>query len=152
MKSDQIVAASGQIRSDAPVTASAELVIPAPQEKIWELITEFQCWPMWMEDVNQLEIFGEIEPGTEFIWKANGLTITSQLQLVEPHTRLAWTGKALGTRAIHVWEFEALDEQSTLVRTRESMDGWFMKWFFSSKKLAQTLQQGLRELKLAACD
>ncbi|MGD8426952.1 MAG: SRPBCC family protein [Balneolaceae bacterium] len=150
MKSDKELAAGGQIRSSASITASAEMVIHAGISQIWELITDFNCWPMWMEDVSKVSFKGNLSPGNTFRWKTNGLKITSELQLVEPETRLAWTGKALGTRAIHVWEFKTLDNQTTLVSTRESMEGLFIRIFYSSEKLEETLMNGLRDLKLAA--
>jgi uncharacterized protein YndB with AHSA1/START domain len=149
-KSDEVLAAEGKIRTDAPITATAEQVIDASHSRVWEVLTDFERWPEWMEGVSDLDIDGDPVPKTTFIWKTSGMRITSQLHLVEPEKRISWTGKMLGTRAIHVWHFESLGRNKTLVTTSESMEGWFIRLFFSSEKLKETLKNGLKELQLAA--
>jgi hypothetical protein len=56
---------------------------------------------------------------------AGGFAVTSTLQEVVPQERIAWTGKALGSRARHIWTFKS-QTGGMLVTTEESMEGWLI--------------------------
>ena len=56
-------------------------------------------------DVASADLRGPLAPGTEFRWKSGGSSIVSILQEIEPKRRIAWTGRTLGIRAVHVWTF-----------------------------------------------
>ena len=148
--SDDELARSGQIREDAPVKASLEITIHASIEKVWLLLTDVKGWPKWQTDISTAEMVGPLQAGTTFSWTTGGTHIKSRLALVRPNDQFAWTGTAFGATAIHVWKLSRLADDQTLVKTDESMHGFLLTLFYSSRKLAATDQRWLDRLKLAA--
>jgi len=144
------LARSGQIREDAPVKASLEITIHASIEKVWLLLTDVKGWPKWQTDISTAEMVGPLQAGTTFSWTTGGTHIKSRLALVRPNDQFAWTGTAFGATAIHVWKLSRLADDQTLVKTDESMHGFLLTLFYSSKKLEETDQRWLDRLKLAA--
>src|SRR5580704_481071 len=132
--SDDQLAHSGKIREDAPVKASLEITIHAPVEKVWLLLTDVRGWPKWQTDISTAEIAGPLQAGSSFSWTTGGTHIQSRVALVQPYDQFAWTGKAFGATAIHVWKLSRLADGRTIVRTDESMRGFLLALFYSSKK------------------
>ena len=143
------LAREAKINQSAPVIAAAEILVNAPPQRVWNLLTDIAHWPTWQPDISESAISGPLTPGTVFTWSTS-TEIRSRLELVEPNKRLAWTGKAWTATAIHVWELLPQPGGRTLVRTRESMDGFLLSLFFSSEKLQASDQQWLNALKTAA--
>ena len=114
-----------EINEKAPLIAQREIFIRAPIERVWKLQTTIDQWKDWHSEISASALEGNLEVGSIFKWKSGGLTIVSTLREIKPHETLAWTGKALGTTARHVWHF-AMREGGTLVSTRESMEGWLI--------------------------
>lgn len=137
-----------EVNTKAPVLATAEVMIEAPAALVWEVLSDIRNWPDWNPSVSRVSMYGELKPGTDFHWKADGVSIVSALQSVEPNKRLAWTGRSPGIRAIHVWEFEA-QQDATRVRTRESFEGLMARLLSGplSRMLNNSLTDGLRHLK-----
>jgi uncharacterized protein YndB with AHSA1/START domain len=136
-----------EVSREAPVFASSEATIFAPIEVVWDALAELERWPQWNPDVEAIEVDGPVAPGTVFRWKAGSARITSTLQSAERPSELGWTGKALGTRAVHLWRFEPQGE-STFVRTEESFSGWAPRLIRGrmEKMLQESLDRGLRHL------
>ncbi len=148
--SDDELARSGKIREDAPVKASLGITIHAPIEKVWLLLTDVNSWPKWQTDISTAEMTGPLQAGTTFSWTTGGTHIKSRLALVQSYNQFAWTGSAFGATAIHVWKLSQLADDQTIVKTDESMHGFLLTLFYSSKKLEETDQRWLGSLKLAA--
>jgi uncharacterized protein YndB with AHSA1/START domain len=146
------LAASGQIQENAPVKASAEIVIDASPEKVWRFLADIDQWSSWHSAITAATINGPLEPGTTFVWTNGGPKITSRIALVDPATQLAWTGTTFGGKAIHVWNLGLLPGGGTLVKTSESIDGFMLrlKLFYSSNDLAKSLKEWLEALKRKA--
>jgi uncharacterized protein YndB with AHSA1/START domain len=136
------------INQNAPVSASADILIHAPLRLVWEIQTDIDNWKKWNPDVTDVALQGPVAPGTSFRWKAGGTPIRSSLQVVEPERRIVWTGRMLSIRAIHVWTFEE-QEKGVLVRTAESFDGFLVRLFTGTmqRMLESSLQKGLAVLK-----
>jgi hypothetical protein len=92
-----------------------------------------------------------VSEGSEFRWKAGPGTITSTLESVKPPSRIAWSGKAFGLHALHVYVLEVRDGV-TLVRTEESYDGLIAHLFRGrlQKSLDHALESSLWHLKVEA--
>jgi len=148
--SDEELARRGKIREDAPVKASLEITIHAPTEKVWLLLTDVRGWPKWQTDISTAEMTGPLQVGTTFSWTTGGTHIKSRVALVQPCTQFAWTGSAFGATAIHLWKLSRLADDQTIVKTDESMHGFLLTLFYSSRKLEETDQRWLDRLKLAA--
>jgi len=135
----------------APAAAHASVTIAAPVERIWRLIADPRSWPRWYPAVKAVRFSGDVVPGNVFVWTSKGLMVTSTLRAVEPMQRLTWTGVALGTQAVHDWEFSAADS-GVLVRTWETFDGWLPRLLprMMQRTLDTTLPVWLHALKVAA--
>lgn len=136
--------------TDAPVYAAVSIEIQSNPSAVWKLISEIPRWPEWASQIKSVDITGELRKGTEFQWKNNGMKINSKLQKVDPEKYLSWTGKALWIRAVHIWELQPLPDGETKVTTAESMDGFLIRYIYSSDKLLISLQTWLKDLKSAA--
>jgi hypothetical protein len=144
------LAAAGHIDENAPVRASSEILILAPIDKVWKLLSAIDDWPKWQSTISSARTSGPLQPGTEFIWISGGTKIKSRLAVVAPNTDLAWTGTAFGAKAIHIWHLKAPEEGRTLVSTEESMSGFMVKIFYSSKDLEKSQRAWLEALKRAS--
>lgn len=137
--------------TSGPVSASAEIDISAPVQRVWNIHVDFKNWHKWNNDVSSMELKGPIAPGTVFNWKGGGVSISSQIQEVVPLKRIVWTGRAIGIDAEHVWEFEERDG-GTHVYTRETFTGplaWLMPGTMRNT-LVSTLDNGVVQLKREA--
>jgi hypothetical protein len=144
------LAAAGHIDENAPVRASSEILILAPIDKVWKLLSAIDDWPKWQSTISSSRTSGPLQPGTEFIWISGGTKIKSRLAVVVPNTDVAWTGTAFGAKAIHIWHLKAPEEGRTLVSTEESMSGFMLKIFYSSKDLEKSQRAWLEALKRAS--
>ncbi len=144
------LAAKGQIQEAAPVKAASEIIIHAPLEKVWRLLTDINHWPQWQSNVSAARIDGPLQPGTNFAWTTGGAQIRSRIALAQPFTQLAWTGTVYRAKAIHVWRLQSLPDGTTLVKTNESMDGFMLKVFYSSNELSKSQKVWLDALKRKA--
>lgn len=140
-----------RIVDDAPVVSFAELEIDATVETVWTLLTTIEQWPSWNPDVESVALDGPLREGAVFRWKAGPGTISSTiLRLARPRF-IAWSGKTLGIRAIHVWHLDPRNGK-TLLRTEESYEGLVAGILRRplQKKLDKALTEGLDHLKVEA--
>jgi hypothetical protein len=112
------------------------------------VLTAIDRWPSWNPQVKAASLRGDLQKGSEFRWKAGPGTIVSRLAHVEAPRRIAWTGKTMGIKAIHVHTLEGGDA-GTVVRTEESYDGMVARLFSGRLRtiLDDALEAGLRHLK-----
>jgi len=134
-----------------PVSGAAEIDVAAPVETVWRVLTDLDRWPSWNTDVTSMSVDGPLAEGTVFRWKAGPGTIVSRIERVDPPRLVAWSGKTLGVKAMHVWHFEQVGE-TTHVRTQEALHGIVARVLRSSlqKTLDSALESGLRNLKAEA--
>ena len=133
----------------APVVGAAEIEIAAEPELVWDVLTAFERWPTWNPDIESISMHGDhLAVGSEFRWKAGPGTITSTIQEVEPPRQIAWNGRTLGIRAIHVWWLEPSDSATTVL-TEESYEGLVARLLRRplQKALDRALDNSLRHLK-----
>jgi uncharacterized protein YndB with AHSA1/START domain len=140
-----------EINAQAPLVARKEVYIQASPEKVWEIQTNIDAWKEWQPGISSSLILGPLTVGAFFQWTSGGFAITSTLQEVQPKTRIAWTGRAFGSQARHIWMFQPQGD-GTLVTTEESMEGWLIRLLKLSmpKFLEQSLDLWLSSLKFIA--
>jgi uncharacterized protein YndB with AHSA1/START domain len=140
-----------EVNKEAPAIGVAEALVKAPIEMVWSILTNFKSWPSWNKNVSKIQLQGDVKIGTSFVWVAGGSKIVSRLEEVDAPNRLAWSGKTLGIRALHVWIFEKKDE-GTHVHTEESLDGFIVRLFtgIMKKILTTRLNQSVMALKTEA--
>ncbi len=133
---------------DAPVSATAKLEVGAPLETVWGVLTAIDDWPSWNPDVKSSALDGPVAPGSTFRWKAGPGTISSTIEHVERPRLIAWTGKTLGIKAIHIWRLEQHNGH-TLVETEESYEGLVARLLRRPLQttLDRALNAGLEHLK-----
>lgn len=135
----------------APAFARHEILVRAPAEKVWRLLSDIDHWSAWQPDIPRARLDGPLAPNTVFRWKSGGSSVVSVIQEVVAHRRLGWTGKAMGARARHLWVLEPRGDE-VMVRTEESFEGWIVVLLkaMMQKTLDTSLQAWLRHLKEAA--
>jgi len=140
-----------EINRSAPAAATHELLINAPAQRVWNLVAEIDRWPSWNPAIKSAKLHGAFKVGTPFTWKSGGISIVSTLQEIDPASKLVWTGKAMGTRVIHVWDFQKTPA-GVLVRTSESFEGWLVSLMRKTmqRTLDESLVAWLNALKLRA--
>lgn len=149
-----IVLAAGLLlvlRDKRPVSASAEIVVDAPIERVWALQTDLAGWQRWNTDIESMQVEGEVGPGAVFVWKAGGVTIRSTVTEFTPPNRVAWRGETIGLHANHRWEFAPTDA-GVHVYTTEEFTG-LLAWLLPGTmrgQLEKALQHGVYVLKAAA--
>ncbi len=138
------------INEQAPVRATREIRIQAEPERVWAVLLDIPKWPTWNSAVSRAAIEGPIAPGTTFRWSSNGSSIVSTLREVEAPRRVGWTGRALGTRAIHVWVLTPA-AAGVAVSSSESFEGWLVQLLpgFFQRLLEKSLEATLGALKKA---
>lgn len=139
------------INQNAPVKSHFDIVIDAPREKVWQILTTINDWSDWQSEITKSDLKEELKEGVEFKWKAGGLSFTSQIHTIEPKVKFGWTGKTFGASAIHNWFFK--DEgNKTTIHVEESLQGVFPKLFkgYFQKNLDNGMKRNLMDLKIAS--
>jgi len=111
-----------KFNQEAPAFVQDEVFIEATPEKVWAVHTAVDSWPEWQPDVSRAKLEGPLAVGSVFRWHSRGANIVATIREVEPERRIGWTGKALGTRAVHTWTLTP-QVGGVLVQTEESMEG-----------------------------
>ena len=137
-----------EINHDAPVVASDQIAINADPGTVWGVISAIDAWPSWNPAIKTASLNGPLAEGTTFRWKAGPGTITSTLRQVTPPQVLAWTGKTMGIKAVHVYRLEPQDG-GTVVHTAESWEGLTTRLMHRpmQRQLENALRPGLERLK-----
>ena len=141
------LAAQGQIQENAPVKAVSTIDIKASPERVWQILTGVDQWSEWQATVSASHLDGALKPGTTFTWTNGGAAIKSRIALVQRTERIGWTGTAYKARAIHIWSLQPSPGGGTRVSTSESMDGFLLTIFYSSRDLAKSHEIWLQALK-----
>ena len=125
----------------APVQSIKTITIHTTPEKVWTILSDVNKWETWESDNKSPVLKGDFKAGNSFAWKSNGLSIRSDIKIAEPFSKIAWSGPAFGTFAIHTWTFTPLPDGYTRVEIRESMQGWLVMLF--TKKFQTGLDASL---------
>ena len=136
-----------EVNQKAPAYSESQILIHAPIENVYQLLSTINAWPNWQSQVTDASIKGEIKEGATFHWKAGGFRIHSKIHTAETPEKLGWTGNMLWIKAIHNWSLSP-EGKSTRVKVQESMEGFLAR--FMQKTLTDGMQKNLYELKLEA--
>ncbi len=140
-----------QVNPNAPVRSRQEVLIAAPVDTVWKVLTGISQWTTWQKNMTKATLQGELAEGAPFHWKAGGISFSSRIHTMKPKTEFGWTGTTLGASAIHNWTFRETDH-GTLVTVEESLQGVLPRLLKKSfqKSLDTGMQESLVELKSAA--
>jgi len=140
-----------KVDKNAPVISYNQVEINAPLDVVWNILISIKDWTSWQKDLSETIIYGDIVEGTDFDWKANGLSFSSKIHTCVPKKYFGWTGKTFGAYAIHNWYFES-DGNKTKVKVEECLRGILPKLLknYFQTNLDKTIVKNLNELKLAS--
>ncbi len=140
-----------KVNREAPAFVQDEVFIEASLERVWAVHTDVDSWPEWQPDVSRAKLEGPLTVGSVFRWRSRGANVVATIQEVEPERRIGWTGKALGTRAVHMWTLTPRDG-GVLIKTEESMEGWLPSLLrgMMQKTLKKSIKVWLESLKRKA--
>ncbi len=135
----------------APVCESAEIIVDAPPEQVWDTLSDLRSWPRWMPGVKAVSVEEPIGVGTEFEWKAGPGSIKSHVLECDPPRSIGRKGRTLGICALHVWRMTA-QGGGTHVYTEESWAGPLVRVLrgLMGKAVRKALDDGLPALKAEA--
>ncbi len=135
-----------KLDSAASVIANATVQINAPAEIVWTCLMDVQAWPDWNPKVKSVQASGPLALGSKFTWGASFPRIESEVVYIRNEGEIVWVGRMLHVKAIHKWNL-AVQDNTTVVTTEESLDGKMLSLFFGKKKLRSDLEAWLKYLK-----
>ncbi|MCB0666320.1 MAG: SRPBCC family protein [Saprospiraceae bacterium] len=139
------------VDASAPVKSADSIQIRASIDIVWDILTQIDHWPEWQDNVTEAKLLGMMGEGTRFAWKASGLSFKSQIHTCRPKVMFGWTGRTIGTSAVHNWRFEG-DQVQTTVWVEESLQGILPRLFrkYFQNILDSGIKKSLEELQTAA--
>jgi hypothetical protein len=69
--------------------------IAASLATVWALLIDAPSWPKWNHQIEKVAASSQLASGTRFAWTTAGTTMHSQVQLLDPEHRVAWTGNRI---------------------------------------------------------
>lgn len=131
---------------NAPIEAMSFIIINAPVQKIWKIVTDVDDWPSWYPLLSESRISGEFEIGSKIEYGGffkHRLTIGA----VEPPNTAVLYGTYMGFQGITMWQLDTLSETQTRVTFKESSDGGILSVLYSNSQLKKYLTRWLVKLK-----
>jgi uncharacterized protein YndB with AHSA1/START domain len=136
-----------EVNRAAKAYAKEEIVIEAPPEKVYRILSDINHWPDWQSNVSRANLEGSPEVDKPFTWRSGGLKIRSRLHTVNPVSEFGWTGRIWWISAVHNWTITDRGERC-VVTVEESLRGFLAGGM--RKSLQEGMQHKLRELKAEA--
>lgn len=144
------LAKEGRIHPDPAIYAVEEIEVNAPVDRIWELLSDIENWPTWMENATDVKLHGKFAVDTEFELTNLGMKAKSKLAIIERNQTLGWTGTASIAKTAVIWRFKEIGARKTHIIVEESIDGFLLSTFYSKEKAAQEMKKRLLQIKKAA--
>jgi uncharacterized protein YndB with AHSA1/START domain len=144
-------AKKGRIDEKAPITATYEVRIEAPVERVWELLSNPPDWGTFDPDIHDVHLDSGVKPDARFTWRNGKARMKSRFAVVDAEQEITWTGVAYGAKVIHRHVLEPTGGGgATRLFCEESMVWPLLALFFDSAKLQTGLKKWLTTLKTAA--
>jgi len=140
------LASQGKINENANVKDRHSIIINAPIDKVWSILSDVKQWPEWNDKIKNVHIEGKVARGTDFGWTFDGRKSRSQIQSADAPTLLSWTGKSSMAKSVYVWQLED-DENQTIATLGTSIQGTFTVLFNKHQKIYNDLLTWLQALK-----
>lgn len=137
--------------SRTPIEVRNETVIPAPAERIWDLLTDVEKWPSWYRACRWVRV----ESAASFRWKAHPVELRSTVVAANRPHSFAFVADAKGLHAERTFTIRpAPDGRSTAVVSQETQVGplpWLGR-FYLAPRLSAANQAMFEDLARAAGD
>lgn len=134
----RVVRASGSIVSEfdqwppeeqprgAQVFAHNERIVPAPPERVWNLLVEAQGWSEFYANAHFVELADprqhRLQSGSVFRWFTFGFPLTSEVSPCKRPLRIGWRWWCRGAHGYHGWLIEP-HALGTRIITEETQRG-----------------------------
>jgi uncharacterized protein YndB with AHSA1/START domain len=138
-------ARQGRINEEASMKDRQSVIINAPIERVWDVLTNLNEWPFWNREIKNISC-EKVAVGAPFDWTIRHTKLNSNFQVVEKPTILAFTGKGKFTKTIFVWELEPSDQQ-TIITVEQSVEGIVLPILSNQSRLHDVLVDWLSRLK-----
>ena len=149
MKETIALAKEGMINTNASIKDQHSIIIQAPIEKVWTILTNVSGWKQWNPLIKHLSATDEVHPGSQFEWKIGRMSSSSEIQLMDKPGTFSWTGKSTFVKRIYVWSLET-DENQTIATLGTSLEGLFTVWVENHRSVYNEIHQWLDCLKVKA--
>jgi short-subunit dehydrogenase/uncharacterized membrane protein len=141
--------------SRPPIEVRNEIVIPAPAERVWDLLVNVETWPSWYRACRwvRVESIDKAARPASFWWKAHPVTLHSTVVATDrPHT-FAIVADGTGVHADRTFTVRPTpDGLSTVVVSHETQVG-LLPWLgrvFLARRLYAANQTMFEDLARAA--
>lgn len=114
----------GEINKEAIVTDEHSIIVHAPVKMIWKILTDHKNWEKWNNQIKEVNFDGDLSETAKFTWHFDGTKYNSEIQSLEKHKLLSWTGKSMWLKRVVVWELDG-NKESTIVKLKTSLEGLF---------------------------
>ncbi|SCK06182.1 SRPBCC domain-containing protein [Streptomyces sp. WMMB 322] len=124
----------------SPVFSHNEIRTSLPPERLWPVLIDAANWPRWYSNSRNVSIepgYDRLGDGRTFHWTTFGLRVTSTVREFLPPGRLAWDGRALGSRGYHRWEIRPAGDGGSVIVTEEVQRG------LAARLIAPLMRRGL---------
>ncbi len=142
-------AQKGRIDEKAAITASGEIFINAPVEKVWQVLVNLADWPRFDPTFSDVKLESTASVGAKASFKLKGFPIQGTFTVVNPNQELTWVGTSLWTKAIDRHVLQAMPDGTIRLYLEESLTGFFVPLMFSSTRLHRQHQTWLEAIKVA---
>ncbi len=140
-----------------PIEVHNESVIPAPAERVWELLADVERWPSWYRACRWVRVESRataVQP-LAFRWKAHPVELRSTVVTADRPHSFAFTADAVALHAERAFTLTPTpDGLSTVVVSHETQVGVFPKLgrVFLAPRLRAANQTMFDDLARAAAD
>jgi short-subunit dehydrogenase/uncharacterized protein YndB with AHSA1/START domain len=117
-----------------------EIVIPAPAERVWDLLTDVERWPSWYRACQwvRVESTGSAGRAVSFRWKAHPVTLRSTVVASDRPRSFSIIADGLGVHAERTFTLRSTNTLSTVVVSDETQVGLLPR--LAGKFLARRLR------------
>lgn len=132
---------------------SAEVVIEAPVDRVWEILTDFAKFPEWNPFIRQMS--GEVRTGAKLEVRleppgGRAMSFRPKMVNVETNREISWLGRLLIPGLFtgeHSFAIEALDEKGVRFVQHEKFTGLLVP--FMAKSLDRDTKRGFEAMNSA---
>lgn len=89
-----------RIDKQAAVQAVDDILINAPNDKVWEVLADVNLWASSNPIFSDVRFQSGMAVGAKGSFRLNGFPIRATFAIVDPGHELSWVGEALWTKAI----------------------------------------------------
>ncbi len=125
--------------SRPPIVVHNEIVIPAPADRVWDVLTDVERWPSWYRACRWVRVESRDSAGraASFRWKAHPVRLHSTVMAADRPRSFAIVADARGLHAERAFTIHPTpDGLSSIVVSHETQVGllpWLARWIIAPR-------------------